>query len=647
MLFKSSFLKVEKFTSTEYPTDIFKRELGSDALKLFNRDTLYELGDLAKQSRVKDSVWYDNKELFKEWSSKPRDAYQDAFFTNLTRKILFSVDIPRLVFATSDTTLSPEDKVIMDSLTADMKRRYLVEDGTVPVEFCASRTLDDDNNTVFPVPVLQGIRRPSATTPDITHGTCIRASLFCKVIDAVEENARSVLFRFFNDFPYPNMGDNNQLSRMVRETSRSLLFFNMGYGVSPIQIDPKLTIVGTPEELESVTNLLKDLRLAGMKSTEFKERRIKSKDFEEKVASENLMNLFTGNTDESTFNKGRYYGVSMYFAWMAALGVKLNEGIMNIKIMQHWEAVSKLAGDAGDAINLKLLKSKFKCFGVAESQAGLVAITSAGFFTLDDVDNPTMAKFLTLDELAGMLNVDTYDIYNTKVGGRPSAYANYMSYPYEKVRYLKAIPSICRIDYIANHLPRDWEKTFGKKTAAIVKTTGDFMSKLWLTEGRYDDRARNNPEFYANITNKIYAGTPYFIKDSYAQDFYCDNKGYSIENPVVLHQVSYLQYLMITLFDYKCHLYKDLSFGKDEFNGTLNDYLQDGVEKKNFFGAFCIKEQKKDALKSLLACREYPASLDNIRDDDDVHIPLPIGFGEYYDSCAYTKIPVENRAMPS
>ena len=645
MLFKSSFLKVEKFTSTEYPTDIFKRELGRDALKLFNRDTLYELGDLTKQARVNDSVWYDNKELFKEWSSKPRDAYQDAFFTNLTRKILFSVDLPRLVFATSDTALSSEDKVIMDSLTADMKRRYLVEDGTVSVEFVASHILDDDNGTVFPMPVLQGIRNYSEKTPDITHGTCIRATLFCKVINAVEENARSVLLRFFNEFPYPNMDDYNQLSRMVRETNTRLLFFKMGYGISPIQVDPKLTIVGTPEELESVTDLLKDLRLAGMKSTEFKERKIKSKDFEEKVASEDLMNLFTGTTDESTFNKCRYYGISMYFAWMAALGVKLNEDIMNIKIMQHWEAISKLAGDAGDAINLKLLKSKFKCFGVAESPAGLVAITSAGFFTLDDVDNPTMAKFLTLDELAVMLNVDTYDIYATKVGGRLSAYAKYMSYPYEKVMYLKAVPSICRIDYIANHLPRDWEKTFGKKTAAIVKTTGDFMSKLWLIDSRYDGRTKKNPEFYANITNKVFAGTPYFIKDSYAQDFYCDTKGYSIDNPVVLPQVSYLQYLMIALFGYKCHLYKDLSFGKDEFKGTLNDYLQDGVEKRDFFGAFCIKEQKKDALKSLLACREYPASLDNIRDDSDVHISLPIGFGEYYDSCAYTKIPVENRAM--
>lgn len=647
MLFKSSFLKVEKSTSTEYPTDILRKELAHDELRLFNRDTLYELGDLAKQGRVEDSVWYDNKELFKEWSSKPRDAYQDDFFNNLTRKILFSVDLPRLVFATSDTTLSSEDKVIMDSLTADMKRRYLVEDGTVPVEFYASRTLDDDDKTVFPMPVLQGIRRLPATIPDITHGTCIRASLFCKVINAVEENARSVLLRFFNEFPYPNMGDGNQLSRMVRETNKRLLFFNMGYGMSPIQVDPKLTIVGTPEELESVTNLLKDLRLAGMKSTEFKERKIKSKDFEEKVANENLMNLFTGTTDESTFNKGRYYGVSMYFAWMAALGVKLNEDIMNIKIMQHWEAVSKLAGDAGDAINLKLLKSKFKCFGVAESPAGLVAITSAGFFTLDDLDKPTMAKFLTLDELAGMLSLDTYDLYATKVGGQLSAYANYLSYPILKVKYLKAIPSICRIDYIANHLPRDWEKTFGKKTAAVVKTTGGFMSKLWLADGWYDNRAEKNPEFYTNITNKVFAGTPYFIKDSYVQDFYCDNTGYSIDNPVVLPQVSYLQYLMIALFDYKCHLYKELSFGKDEFNGTLNDYLQDGVEKRNFFGAFCIKEQKKDALKSLLACREYPASIDNMHDTDMVHISLPIGFGEYYDSCAYTKIPVENRVVPS
>lgn len=593
MLFKSSFLKVEKSTSTEYPTDILKKELGSDELKLFNHDALYELGDLAKQGRVKDSVWYDNKELFKEWSSKPRDAYQDVFFTNITRKILFSVDLPKLVFATSDTALSSEDKVIMDSLTADMKRKYLVEDSTVPVEFYASHILDDDDATVFPMPVLQGIRRPSATTPDITHGTCIRATLFCKILNAVEENARSVLLRFFNEFPYPNMGDNNQLSRMVRNTSTRLLFFNMGYGMSPIQIDPKLTIVGTPEELDSVTNLLKDLRSAGMKNTEFKERRIKSKDFEEKVASENLMNLFTGTTDESTFNKGRYYGVSMYFAWMAALGVKLNEGIMSIKILQHWEAISKLAGDAGDAINLKLLKSKFKCFGVAESPAGLVAITSAGFFTLDDVDNPTMAKFLTLDELAGLLSVDTYDLYVTKVGGRLSAYAAYLSYPNLKVRYLKAIPSICRIDYIANHLPRDWEKTFGKKTAAIVKTTGDFMSKLWLTDNWHDDRAKRYPEFYTNITNKVFAGTPYFIKASYVQDFYFDNEGYSIKNPVVLPQVSYLQYLMITLFGYKCHLYTDLSFDKDAFNGTLNEYLQDGVEKRDFSELFVLKNRKR------------------------------------------------------
>ena len=647
MLFKDSFLKVEKSTSTEYPNNILKKWLGNDELKLFDHDALYEIGDLTTQGRVKDSVWYDNKELFKEWSSKPRDAYQDAFFTNITRIILFSVDLPRLMFATSDTALSSEDKVIMDSLTADMKRRYLVEDGTKPVEFYASRTLNDDDKTMFPMPVLQGTRRFPATIPDITHGTCIRASLFCKVITAVEENARSVLLRFFNEFPYPNMGDYNQLSRMVRETNKRLLFFNMGYGMSPIQIDPKLTIVGTPEELESVTTLLKDLHSAGMKSTEFKERKIKSKDFEEKVASEDLMNLFTGTTDASTFNKGRYYGVSMYFAWMAALGVKLDEDKRNIKLMQHWEAISKLAGDAGDAINLKLLKNKFKCFGVAESPAGLVAITSAGFFMLDDVDNPTMAKFLTLDDLAVMLNVDTYDTYATKVGGRLSACVKYLSYPALKIKYLKAIPSICRIDYIANHLPRDWEKTLGKKTAAIVKTTGDFMLKLWLTDGWHDHRARANYEFYTDITNKVFAGTPYFIKDSYAQDFYYDTKGYSIDNPVVLPQVSYLQYLMITLFGYKCHLYQNLSFGKDEFNGTLNDYLQDGVEKRNFFGAFCIKLQKKDALKSLLACREYPASLNDKRDDETVHISLPIGLGEYYDSCAYTKIPVENRVALS
>ena len=308
------------------------------------------------------------------------------------------IKAPGLKRVDDSSALSVTDKVIRNTLPVALKTGYL--ETTDPQWF--AWTYNPDKN-IFTPTLTSSTDKPYIPDGvyvikdnDLRANSCITATRLLSWMKLIEDTfmkeVSAAMTQLGESCPYAegwtmsfvSDDSNNLFDRVYKHQSREYL---------PPKANSRLTIVGTENELQLLIDFLDARNLP----TDFKVRLIKDDLLEKNKGEEELGAIFAGEVAQDELP----YGLFMYPAWVTMTG-SVYTARRSWSMLKHWIRLPlSSAVDKSDAY-YKVLRS-VACYGAMPSiLGGYLIATSAGFFHVDDLKNPQVVSYRTLEELNTM-----------------------------------------------------------------------------------------------------------------------------------------------------------------------------------------------------------------------------------------------------